>query len=197
MNRLAKEVKDALITLRNDRWSGTLESLEDEGKSPWQIARALRKKSTAVPPIHGPTGIVYSDIDRAETFADRPELQTSPDFTHANLDHIEYVEKHVRRALQHSDNTIPKHITPAETRALLDRLPIHKAPGPDCIPNKALRSLGKKGTVALTNIFNSALRLRHFPTKWRTADVIVIPKSGNNLNFSQNYRPISLLSCIG
>ncbi|GJQ71225.1 hypothetical protein Trydic_g10968 [Trypoxylus dichotomus] len=37
------------------------------------------------------------------------------------------------------------------------------------------------------------LRLRHFPSQWKLADVAMIPKPGQSHNWPQNYRPISLL----
>jgi hypothetical protein len=40
-------------------------------------------------------------------------------------------------------------------------------------------------------------RLRHFPARWKTTTVIFIPKPGKDPKFSQNHRPISLLSTVG
>ncbi|GJQ79639.1 hypothetical protein Trydic_g16480 [Trypoxylus dichotomus] len=37
------------------------------------------------------------------------------------------------------------------------------------------------------------LRLRHFPSQWKLADVVMIPKPGQSHNWPQNYQPISLL----
>ncbi|GJQ79294.1 hypothetical protein Trydic_g16162 [Trypoxylus dichotomus] len=37
------------------------------------------------------------------------------------------------------------------------------------------------------------LRLRHFPSQWKLADVAMIRKPGQSHNWPQNYRPISLL----
>jgi hypothetical protein len=74
---------------------------------------------------------------------------------------------------------------------------VKKAPGPDNIPNKALKLLPDKVVVALTTIINASLRLCHFPSRWKKANVIFIPKPGKDPKFPQNHRPISLLSSIG
>lgn len=197
MNQLARQVKVALQEYRNERWATALEQLEIEEESPWRIARALRQKRKTVPPIHNPAGLVYSDEDKAEAFADRLELQNSQNSDLIDTAHVEHVERYNTRMLNKIDRSTPKHVTPVEVAQLIKKLSLRKAPGPDNILNTALRNLGRKGMAALTNIFNATLRLRHFPTQWRTASVIVLPKPRQNLSFPQSYRPISLLSSIG
>ncbi|CAH1384628.1 unnamed protein product, partial [Tenebrio molitor] len=44
-----------------------------------------------LPPIHGTRGLVFSDDEKAETFADSLELQCRPNIADADLDHIEEV----------------------------------------------------------------------------------------------------------
>ncbi|CAD6212890.1 GSCOCG00011073001-RA-CDS, partial [Cotesia congregata] len=46
-------------------------------------------------------------------------------------------------------------------------------------------------------LFNNALKLMYFPSKWKKADVIAIKKPGKNSNDPASYRPISLLPNIG
>jgi hypothetical protein len=72
-----------------------------------------------------------------------------------------------------------------------------KAPGPDNISNTALKLLPPKVVVTLAAIFNASLRLCHFPSRWKNATVIFIPKPGKNSKLPQSNRPISLLSSIG
>ena len=49
----------------------------------------------------------------------------------------------------------------------------------------------------LVTIFNSALIIQSFPTEWKHASVISIPKAGKNPALTASYRPISLLDTIG
>jgi hypothetical protein len=60
-----------------------------------------------------------------------------------------------------------------------------------------LKLLPPKVVVAFTAIVNASLRLCHFPSRWKSATVIFIPKPGKNSKLPQSYRPISLLSSIG
>ncbi|CAH2097764.1 unnamed protein product [Euphydryas editha] len=55
------------------------------------------------------------------------------------------------------------------------RLPKSKAPGPDIIPNMAIRWIPWKCPVPLTKLFNGILRIGHFPEAWRLGKVVVPP----------------------
>jgi hypothetical protein len=48
----------------------------------------------------------------------------------------------------------------------------------------------------LTYLFNGCLRLSYFPTKWKHANVIPIPKPSKDLSNSSNHRPINLLNAV-
>jgi hypothetical protein len=91
-NRLGNEVKFALIDHRSDRWERKLKSLTAEDNSIWRMTKALRSNKKPLPPIHGTRGLVFSDDEKAETFADSLELQCRPNIADADLDHIEEVE---------------------------------------------------------------------------------------------------------
>jgi hypothetical protein len=50
--------------------------------------------------------------------------------------------------------------------------------------------------VHLTHLFHHCLRRGHFLSPWKGAKIITLPKSGKNPKFTQNLRPISLLSSM-
>ena len=47
-----------------------------------------------------------------------------------------------------------------------------------------------------TQVFNKSLRRSYFPSQWKKGNVIPVHKKGDKTNVT-NYRPISLLSCLG
>jgi retron-type reverse transcriptase len=196
-NRLGNEVKYALIDHRNDRWERKLESLSTEDNSIWRMAKALRSDKKPIPPIHSTLGLVFSDDEKAEAFADSLELQCRPNIVDADLDHIDWIERQVEIILSGQHDTPNTPASPEEVRGIIGTLKVKKAPGPDKIPNTALKLLPDKAVVALTAIINASLRFCHFPSRWKSANVIFIPKPGKDLLFPQNYRPISLLSNVG
>jgi hypothetical protein len=161
------------------------------------MAKALRSNRKPLPPIHGTRGLVFSNEEKAEAFADSLELQCRPNMEDADLDHIEQIERQVRDILSRQTQTSATPTSPAKVRKIMGSLKVKKAPGPDNIPNKALKLLPDKVVVALTRIINASLRLFHFPSWWKKANVIFIPKPEKDPKFPQNHRPISLLSSIG
>jgi len=87
-------------------------------------------------------------------------------------------------------------MTPGFIMKLLSKFPKKKAPDEDQISNIALRLLPKNLILALTKIINSCIRLFYFPTAWKRATIISIPKPGKDLAEPDSYRPIALLSSI-
>ena len=79
---------------------------------------------------------------------------------------------------------------------ILKDLDQRKAVGPDLVHNKLL--VKAKGIISgpLAQLFNRSLDEATFPKLWKTAHVTPIHKKGDK-SLCTNYRPISLLSCVG
>ncbi|CAH0405112.1 unnamed protein product [Chilo suppressalis] len=92
-------------------------------------------------------------------------------------------------------NNILNNISISEVsieRALKELDP-KKGAGPDGIPPTFLRSCASALSYPLYLIFSHSLSSGNFPTRWKEANVLPIPKTGVS-NDVRNYRPISLLS---
>ena len=76
---------------------------------------------------------------------------------------------------------------------LLDNINMHKASGPDKIPNITLKAGSNEISSALANIFKQSLDTGTLPNDWRNASISPILKKGNK-HMVSNYRPISLTS---
>ena len=70
-----------------------------------------------------------------------------------------------------------------------------KGAGPDEIPPKFVRDCVDEISLPLTIIFNKSIATGRFPSRWKTASVIPVYKSGDRSSCT-NYRPISILSCF-
>ena len=68
--------------------------------------------------------------------------------------------------------------------------------GPDEIHYQLLKHLPDASLLLLLNIFNKIWISGEFPSDWRKAIVIPIPKPGKDPNNPTSYRPIALTSCI-
>ncbi len=73
---------------------------------------------------------------------------------------------------------------------------IHKASGPDEISHRMLKETSKTISKPLCLLFNRSIRESSYPDKWKLANVMPLFKTGDR-DQSCNYRPISLISCIG
>ncbi|GBP50343.1 Probable RNA-directed DNA polymerase from transposon X-element [Eumeta japonica] len=49
----------------------------------------------------------------------------------------------------------------------------------------------------LVILFNACLRLCHYPTQWKLAQIVMILKPGKQIEEASSHRPISLLPLIG
>ena len=75
-------------------------------------------------------------------------------------------------------------------------LDIKKASGPDQISPKMLKEAGETIVPSLTKLFNKSLDKNVFPDLWKQANITPIFKK-NDSSLIDNYRPVSLLSCVG
>jgi hypothetical protein len=85
---------------------------------------------------------------------------------------------------------------PREIKGVVKKLRNGKAPGANVINNFLLKNLSRKALVYLTYLFNGCLKLSYFPTKWKHAYVIPIPKPNKDHSNPSNFGPISLLSSV-
>ena len=86
-------------------------------------------------------------------------------------------------------------ITEKEVRDNIKRLR-NNAPGPDSIPNFAIKNLPDNTIKHILNIYNSTLTLNHFPKPWKTAKIVPVPKPNKPKSSPSGYRPISLLNTL-
>ena len=70
------------------------------------------------------------------------------------------------------------------------------SPGPDMIHYQLLKHLPISCLQILLNILNYIWEGSDFPAEWRDATIIPIPKPGKDATLEDNYRPISLTSCL-
>jgi hypothetical protein len=49
----------------------------------------------------------------------------------------------------------------------------------------------------MVDIFNGSLKISYFPAVWKLGKIVALPKPNKDSSIACNYRPITLLSCIG
>lgn len=72
----------------------------------------------------------------------------------------------------------------------------NSAPGPDEIHYQFIRHLPPEVLTILLSLFNYIWSSDFFPSSWKEAIIIAIPKPGKDHSNPSNYRPIALTSCL-
>lgn len=99
--------------------------------------------------------------------------------------------------LDKSENTLRDiKITPEDVLDQLKSIDITKSSGPDLISPLMLKEGKYEIVQSLTKLFNLSIESSVFPQVWKNANVSPLHKK-NAKNLVSNYRPISLLSCVG
>lgn len=83
----------------------------------------------------------------------------------------------------------------SDVRRALRSVDVNKGAGPDRITPFFLRNVSDVLCMPLTIIYNKSLSEGFVPLVWKTANITPVYKSGAR-NDVENYRPISILSCI-
>ena len=86
-------------------------------------------------------------------------------------------------------------ITTETVFKVLRSLDVNKAIGPDSISNRVLKECALSLSDVLCDIFNQSIKEGVFPNDWKYANLSPLFKN-NDRSVPENYRPISLLSCI-
>jgi hypothetical protein len=150
----------------------------------------------SVSPLVTPGGIALSDSEKVEALADNLETQFQPVTDPSVPAVIETVNVGLRSYFRVPASE-PKLTNPEEVQDAIRGLRVNKSPGPNGIPNRALKHLPQRAVSLLVTLFNAILLTHHFPTVWKHARVISILKPGKDPALPSSYRPISLLDTIG
>lgn len=196
VNIVDKMIRDLVGRDRNDRWHEFMSRVNDDAKKLWRLSRSLRGKRKAAPNVlwHDNQKLI-SGPEKAAAFARIFEKAhtTTLGGSHAHDVKVnEFLAKFDRR--NHFPDRV--NVNSDELMSCLGALRPFKAPGNDGIQNILLKNLPKTGIKLLCRIFNSAMRLNYWPSSFKNAKVIPIPKPGKDGSVASNYRPISLLNTL-
>ncbi|GFT45918.1 RNA-directed DNA polymerase from mobile element jockey [Trichonephila clavipes] len=197
LNRLQNKINRKVNALSQKQWEDKLTSLDPEDGSLWNMAKGFRKKRSPISALTGPTGIAYTDTQKAETLAnalgDQFQLNDiqNPD---TDKQHMGLVDRFFINDNNFDDT--PISTKPSELLTYIKKMKIKKAPGRDKITNKMVLNFPISVIFQLTNLINKILHSGQFPQAWKTATVIPILKPGKDPTLATSHRPISLLPVL-
>uniref|UniRef100_A0A8D0B7S4 Reverse transcriptase n=1 Tax=Salvator merianae TaxID=96440 RepID=A0A8D0B7S4_SALMN len=97
----------------------------------------------------------------------------------------------ISRLTEEQYPTLTFPIQEQEVRKTIKGLKLHKAPGEDGYSSDFYK-LCEETPLLMT--MNNILKNGEIPESWEKAFITLIPKEGQDLTLSKNYRPISLLN---
>ena len=86
--------------------------------------------------------------------------------------------------------------TEGEISIIIKQLKRKFSLGIDGISTDILKFLPHNIISAITHIFNRSLAEGYFPNKFKTSKIVPVYKKKGSCNKKENYRPVSLLSCL-
>ena len=96
-----------------------------------------------------------------------------------------------------NNDIINELFTIAEIRKHINSLKINKSPGMDHILNEFIKNCPDNLIYVIVLLFNIVLESGIIPTDWTVGIIKVLYKNKGDINDINNYRGITLLSCIG
>lgn len=87
--------------------------------------------------------------------------------------------------------------TAEELGCAIAKLKTGKSPGPDGIPNEAIRLVAELWPELLITTFNKCLMNGVFPTCWKRQKLVLLRKGDKPLEDASSYRPLCMLDTLG
>lgn len=201
VNKLTREILHECTLHKNKSFGDRLAQLNHASKQFWHITKIIKNRHNIMPPLRDPHSNkkLFSNTKKAAVIAESFEKahHTTHQWHDASVANI------VNASTQKISNTTPdilssvKYFTkPREIKQIIRNLKNKKAPGEDGINNIIIKHLPTKAIVLLAKLYNACMAIGYFPTAWKSAKVIAIPKPNKDNTNPLNYRPISLLSSL-
>ena len=171
-----------------ERIMQTISNEKSTSKNWWKCLKQLRGNAVddSIPPLVVNDRIINDNTEKSNIFNDFFA-------SHSTLDPLLDTDPGVPPP---SNSTIqPLVLTSFEIFKILSALDTNKATGPDGISNKLLREAAPSISDVLAKIFNKSLESSTYPDIWKMAHVVPLHKK-NSQSDPNNYRPVSLLTCI-
>nr|AMS38373.1 hypothetical protein [Bactrocera tryoni] len=173
--------------------------------SPKLIWNALKKlsgvpRNLTIQCVKGPTGLVTNPSDISELFANHysetsSDISFSTQFQTSKTTTLSDTSYSVS-PLSFSAKQIETSISLSEFEFVASTVK-GKSPGQDKISYPIIRHMPKSLKLRLVKLYNKIFNTGVYPQFWKTSCVIPILKPHKSSDELANYRPISLLPCMG
>lgn len=191
----------AVSDARRASWRQILEDTRPKPAQLWRIERWARLRSGIAPAPPQLPPLERPGLPPATTHKDKAKVLAARFFPKPWADNTDLppLLPDSQRAGGVTAPVLPQ-VSPDDIKDVLKKIQSWKAPGADGLPAGFLKACGDSFTQTLAIIAEASFALGHYPARFRTASVTVIPKPGKTpaqQRTARGWRPISLLSVIG
>ncbi len=193
-NECVKMIQESKVAY----YKSCIENNQGDSKKLWKYLRELSPKEAKDIPSNIKEGdkIITEPSDICEHFNSfftsivkkyLPQQTKSPDLTK--------LQNFITSRLDKNTTFVIPQIAVVDVEKGLKALDIHKATGLDGLSAKILKLSAPAISGPITHILNESITTGKFPTKWKTAKITPIHKSGSHSD-TNNFRPISILCTL-
>ena len=163
-----------------------------DSKAFWKLYKTMTRKETNIPALHRPSlaGLAEDSLEKANLL----NAQFFKNFNSSNVS-TSTTSESINFQLNSTNTPDDLLCTEEEILKYLQALDVKKSSGADGISALMLKRTAPAIASSLKELFNLSISTGKFPSDWKFARVVPIPKAGARDN-PANYRPISLLPII-
>ena len=190
-----KHCKETLHEAKSRYASHVRDSIANQklgSKDFWRIYNSVMNKGKSTIPA---LNIDSSSISMATSPAEKAELLATQFSKNSTLD--DGGQSPPPFAPRTTESVSLPAITVKRVKKIISCLDSSKSSGPDGIPVIVFKQLSPELSPVLSKIFQKCVSSSEFPSCWKVASVVPIPKKASDLSQSSSYRPISLLPIAG
>ncbi|GFY13756.1 probable RNA-directed DNA polymerase from transposon X-element [Trichonephila clavipes] len=139
VNRLQRIIRTELKNSKEHVWDSLQKDANIDTDTLHKLVAGNNSNNNIIyPPILSSRGLVFGTKEKADCFVDNLEESFTENRTPYDDDHIDKVDRTIRRFLNNYSSSIPPLTSPQEICDIISKLNIRKAPGHDQIKNIAL-----------------------------------------------------------
>ena len=180
---LRKEITTRMRRAKTAYYTAVCQNISQKPKATWNELNEVlgRKKKDPVSMLKCSERMLFKSDEIASSF--RQYFGCTPLSTPTSSANTITPAQTTFKFQRISEETVMKKLATLDER---------KATGPDKISAKLLKMVAPSVAPSLTSLFKHSILSGQFPSEWKEANVIPVPKSGDK-DLMSNYHPVSII----
>ena len=196
-----KQLKKEILEEMRKKLETELEAAKDSSKTTWKVLKNRAKYKNSA--TSSPPDRMIRDNKEGEAVGSK---QVAEELNRFYVEIGPKLEEKIRWTGKNPKEFMGKNetcefkikdVSVKEIEEILGKIKPKTSSGPDGVSTKVLRTLKREFAPIIAKLVNISTRTATFPKNLKLARVQPLYKGEGKKNEATNYRPISLLSCIG